>query len=447
MTDRRPASAAPRPSYRFVILGVVWSAYLVVYLSRLCVGPLSPFLKESFNLSNAQIGGLTSVTALTYAPTVIMAGWLVDRMGVRRALVIGCAVTGVFVGAVALAPAYGIMLLLLGVSGLGSGFIYPSAVKAVMQWFPPIERATAVGFNQSAVNVSGMLGAAIMPALALAAGWQAGFLVSAALALIVCGLVALLYREASDGARPLPPLAQSAEIEQGLPALSGDEAADRAMVRQGFRAVLRSRDILLLGFAAMFLCLVEFAALAHLVLYLTREWGYTAVAAGGLLAVCQLAGAVGKPLSGLVSDRLLGRRRRPLLVALAAVAALVCAVFAAIGPGRTALLWLLLVALGVSAVGWGGLFGTLSGELTGPATAGAAAGVTAAIDNVGIFLGPLVFGLIVDHTGSYAPAWWALVAAAAMAALLVWLIHERPAQTGQRAPRRSVRVGAGRRGA
>jgi nitrate/nitrite transporter NarK len=183
------------------------------------------------------------------------------------------------------------------------------------------------------------------------------------------------------------------------------------------------------------------------VLYLTREWGYTAVAAGGLLAVCQLAGAVGKPLSGLVSDRLLGRRRRPLLVALAAVAALVCAVFAAIGPGRTALLWLLLVALGVSAVGWGGLFGTLSGELTGPATAGAAAGVTAAIDNVGIFLGPLVFGLIVDHTGSYAPAWWALVAAAAMAALLVWLIHERPAQTGQRAPRRSVRVGAGRRGA
>ena len=59
--------AAPLPRYRFAALGVVWSAYLVVFLSRLCVGPLSPFLKESFHLTNAQIGGLTSVMVLTYA--------------------------------------------------------------------------------------------------------------------------------------------------------------------------------------------------------------------------------------------------------------------------------------------------------------------------------------------------------------------------------------------
>ncbi|HZL07433.1 MAG TPA: hypothetical protein VFE45_18795, partial [Coriobacteriia bacterium] len=60
---------APVSRYRFVALAVVWSAYLVVFLSRLCVGPLSPFLKQAFDLSNAQIGGLTSATAVTYAPT------------------------------------------------------------------------------------------------------------------------------------------------------------------------------------------------------------------------------------------------------------------------------------------------------------------------------------------------------------------------------------------
>ncbi|HEY5386596.1 MAG TPA: hypothetical protein VIL79_01705, partial [Thermoleophilia bacterium] len=66
----------PLPRFRFVALGVVWSAYLVVFLSRLCVGPLSPFLKQAFDLSNAQIGGLTSATAVTYAPTLVLAGWL-----------------------------------------------------------------------------------------------------------------------------------------------------------------------------------------------------------------------------------------------------------------------------------------------------------------------------------------------------------------------------------
>ena len=417
----------PLPRFRFVALGVVWSAYLVVFLSRLCAGPLSPFLKQAFDLSNAQIGGLTSATAVTYAPTLVLAGWLVDRIGVRRAVVIGSLVTGVFVGAVALAPSYGVMLLLLALSGLGCGFIYPSAVKAVMVWFPPQERATAIGVNQAAVNISGILGAALMPALALSVGWQAGFVVAAAMAFAVSGLAAAVYRDPPGGVAAWAAGGASStmcEIEQGLPCVTGDEQADRAAVRPGFLAVVRSRDILLLGLAAMFLCMVEFAALAHLVLFLHIDWAYSVLAAAGLLAVCQVAGAVGKPLSGLVSDRLLGRRRKAPLLALAGLAGVACAILALLGPGHTWLLWTALVMLGVGAVGWGGLFGTLAGETAGPAAAGAAAGVTAAIVNVGIFIGPLLFGLIVDRSGSYAPAWWAMVGAAVLAACLLARVRE-----------------------
>ena len=45
--------------------------------------------------------------------------------------------------------------------------------------------------------------------------------------------------------------------------------------------------------------------------------------------------------------------------------------------------------------------GTLAGETGGQRAAGAAAGVSAAFFNVGIFLGPPVFGSIVDRTGIY----------------------------------------------
>ena len=212
-----------------------------------------------------------------------------------------------------------------------------------MVWFPPQERATAIGVNQAAVNVSGILGAAIMPALALSVGWQAGFLVAAAMAFAVAGLAAAVYRDPPGGVPGWPAGAASpavCEIEQGLPCVTGDEQADRAAVRPGFLAVARSRDILLLGLAAMFLCMVEFAALAHLVLYLHLDWAYSVVAAAGLLALCQ------------------------------------------------------------------------------------AAGVTAAIDNIGIFVGPPLFGLIVDRSGSYAPAWWTMVGAAVLAACLLALVRE-----------------------
>lgn len=442
----------PASRYRFVALGVVWSAYLVVFLSRLCIGPLAPYLKAAFDLSNAQIGGLTSATAVAYAPTLVFAGWLVDRIGVRRALLIGTIITGICIGAVALAPSYGTMLVLLGASGLGCGFIYPTAVKAIMLWFPPRERATAVGVNQAAVNVSGMLGAAIMPALALAFSWRAGFVFAACLAFAVCGVALALYRDPAAG-ETSPPSARGveepdaavsaagrapdaaavvttdltvvSEIEQGLPGVTGDEAADRAALTPGFGAVIRSRDILLLGLAALFLCVVEFAALAHLVLFLSTEWALSVAAAAGLLAFCQGAGGVSKPTSGLVSDRVLRRRRKPALMGLTVLACAACVVLALAHPGQSWLLWTSLLVLGVGALGWGGLFGALAGEIAGPPASGAAAGVTAAINNIGIIAGPPLFGLIVDHTGSYAPAWWTMAVSAAVALVLLLFVRER----------------------
>jgi len=423
---------APAPRYRFVALGVVWSAYLIVFLSRLCVGPLAPFLKTSFHLDNAQIGGLISATAVAYAPTLVFAGWLADRIGVRRALIIGTVITGVCIGAAALAPSYLVLLVLLAISGFGCGFIYPTAVKAIMVWFPARERGTAVGINQSAVNISGMLGAAVMPAMALAFGWRSGFLLASAMAFAICGVAIAFYREprpderASEmgAARGAAGPVVISELEQGLPAVTGDEAADRAALKPGFLTVIRSRDILLMGLAAMFLCVVEFSALVHLVLFLHVSWAYTAVAAGGLLAFCQAAGAFGKPLSGLASDRLLGGRRKAPLLMLALLSGLACALLALLHPGQTVLLWTALALLGVGAVGWGGLLGTLAGETAGPAAAGAAAGVTGALDNIGIFVGPPLFGFLVDRYGSYGPAWWAMAGASLAAAVLLAFVRE-----------------------
>ncbi len=206
--------------------------------------------------------------------------------------------------------------------------------------------------------------------------------------------------------------------------MTGDEKTDRAAFSPGFLAVIRSRDILLMGLAALFLGMVEFAALAHLVLFLNADWGYTVAVAAGLLAFCQFAGALGKPLSGLVSDRLLHRRRVPALLAMGALAGLSCVALALVQPGQTWLLWVVLFALGFGAVGWGGLMGTLAGETGGRDAAGAAAGVSAAFFNVGIFFGPPLFGLIVDQTGSYAPAWWSLAASAAVALVLLLFVRE-----------------------
>jgi sugar phosphate permease len=205
-----------------------------------------------------------------------------------------------------------------------------------------------VGINQSAVNVSGMLGAAIMPWLAVTYSWQAGFVFAFGLAFVVCTVAVLFYRDPRQGESPgaaQAPVPVS-EINQGLPAVTGDERTDRDVLRSGFAAVLRSRDIWMMGLAALFLGIVEFAALAHLVLFLNSDWGFSVAAAAGMLAFCQFAGAVGKPLSGFVSDRPLGCRRVPALLGMGVLAGLVCVAFALLQPGHTWLLWRALFLLG-----------------------------------------------------------------------------------------------------
>jgi predicted MFS family arabinose efflux permease len=68
--------------------------------------------------------------------------------------------------------------------------------------------------------------------------------------------------------------------------------------------------------------------------------------------------------------------------------------------------------------------GTLAGETGGHRSAGAAAGVSAAFFNVGIFVGPPLFGLIVDRTASCPAAWWTMTASAAVALVLLVFVRE-----------------------
>jgi len=471
--NRRAAIRPSGPSYRFVILGTVWASYLIVYLSRLSVGPLAPFLKEEFDLSSAEVGSLMSATAVTYAPAMIAAGLLVDRIGVKRVLVPGTLVAGLCVGLLFVAPSYPVLLVLLALSGLGCGCIYPSAVNALVTWFPPRERATAIGLNQSAINVSGIAGAALLPTVALTMGWQYGFLFVGVLALAITVVCFVLYREpagqslkpcavacpgelrddgGSGGGGGTALVGGGAALVGGGAALVGGSAtaangadgpvvagevdgttvADRAAaapdesVWAGVLALLRRRDIWLLAAGGLFLGIVEFSALAHMILFLKESLAYTAVAAGGLLALCEAAGAFGKPGSGLVSDRLFRGHRKPALLALAIAAFAVCAMFAVSGGDLGWLLYPCLAVFGVAAIGWAGLYGTLAGEIGGARRAGLAAGLCSAMVNVGIVVGPPVFGLLVDRTGSYRLS-WVLMAAAAGIAVVCWSLLRAPA--------------------
>lgn len=388
---------------RFVVLGVVFLSYLLVFLARLSVGPLAPFLRDAFDLSSAEIGGLASATAVTYAPTLVAAGWLVDRIGVRRMLAAGTLTASLCIIAMFWAPSYAALLVLLALSSLGAGCIYPSAVRAVVLWFPVTERATAIGVNQTAINVSGIIAALTLPVVAQRYGWDYGFFFVGVAGLFVTALVTAGYRS--------PPAAPGAPPPTRPP-------------KGTFRSLLRVRDVRLLAGMGFFLGIVEYSLLSHVVLYARADYLLSAVAAGGVLALAQVAGAVGKPVTGLVSDRLLGARRRPVLVAMCVLSLVACLGLAIGGADLGWAMYVLVALLGLGVIGWGGIFGTMAGEIGGRAAAGQVAGLTAAAVNVGVVFGPPAFGAIVDASGSYGWAWLAMAVSSALALACVGFVRE-----------------------
>ena len=401
---RVQAERAPH-AYRWVILGVLWVTYIVVFLNRLSVGPLAPFFKEDLGITSTQVGLVMSAAGFGYMLSILPIGWVVDRIGARWPIVTGELIAGTCMIALFFAPSYMWLLILMFVTGLGCGFLLPSTTQGVVAWFPLRERATVMGLKQTAVNIGGIISASTLPAVALALGWRFCFLFLGLIAIAIGGAAYSFYRE--------PPPGSSTSMDTETP--------DGAVP---LLEILKNRDIWLIALCGFCFGWVEMAMIAHLVLYLTEVLLFSVVAAGGMLAMTEAAGAIARPGSGFLSDRIFAGKRKPVFMLMAGAASAMCFITGLFGADLSWGLYLVLFILGVSGVAFGGIFLTLMSEFGGRRGAGKAVGLGGILTLAGVTLGPTFFGYIVDTFNSYRLAWVSLGFIAMICVLLLFPVRE-----------------------
>src|SRR5688572_22392692 len=69
--------------FRWVILGLLFTATAINYMDRMVMGILAPDLQKLYSISDQQYGYIQSAFALSYAFGQLMAGGLLDRIGVK----------------------------------------------------------------------------------------------------------------------------------------------------------------------------------------------------------------------------------------------------------------------------------------------------------------------------------------------------------------------------
>jgi sugar phosphate permease len=372
------------------------------------ISPLAPFLQREAGFTREQIGWLSTAIFTGAVFAMLPSGWAADRFGVRVMYGGGLLLAGLATLAMTQLPLFSLLLAMGALLGLGNGIALPATTRAIMNWFPQRTRAVAMSIKQTGVALAGAWMAWTLPSIGSQWGWRGALLAVGLVILCSAAVACAMYRD------PAEPASGSAKA---APPRFGD--------------VFRSRPLLLASCAAALYGLVQLSLVNFMVLFLTESFRYPVVLAGLLLGWAQMAGVLARIFWGGVSDAIFGGRRR---IVLSIIGLLTAGVTLGLSfLPRDAPVWLvaaLVVAAGLSAIGWNGVHMTFVAEVAGRELSATAAAFSLTLTYVGIMIGPPLFGRIVDTTGAYTLALQVLTAVSLAA---VGILQTVRVEHGQRA--------------
>jgi ACS family hexuronate transporter-like MFS transporter len=191
-----------RPSgYRWTICALLFVATTINYIDRQVLGILAPTLQRELGWSEADYGDIVSWFSFAYAIGFLIAGRLLDWIGVRRGLAAAVVAWSLAAIGHAFARTAAGFSFARAMLGLGESAIFPGSIKAVAEWFPQKERALATGIFNAGTNTGAILTPLIVPWITLRWGWEWAFIVTGALGFVWLAVWIPLYREEALGSR------------------------------------------------------------------------------------------------------------------------------------------------------------------------------------------------------------------------------------------------------
>lgn len=349
---------------------------------------LAADLIAQFGVERWQIGALVTATTISGAVISPSIGVLTDRIGARRATLATFAISGAALGAMALAPVFGLVALFALVGGLGQAIANPATNKLISMHVPAGRRGVITGIKQSGVQFGTFFGGLALPAITVAFGWR-----------WAVGVFALAaFTGALAAAFVLPADVEQESVSPGGGADAGMPGVIRSLAVYGF----------LLGAAGT-------AIFTYLPLFAEESLGFSKSSAGYVVAFLGSMGVVGRIGWGRISEHRLGAMRSLRIISvLSAVSALLLVASISL-PW---LVWVAAVTTGFSASAWNavGMLAIIQSVPT--SSAGKGSGIVLLGFLLGLGVGAPAFGYSVDRLGTYLPGWYG-IAAVFLAAFLV----------------------------
>jgi MFS family permease len=396
--------------YAWIVLIALYIAAIAVPINQYKVPPVMPVLMETFGLDLTMANLLMSIFSLSAFLLAIPAGIIVHRMGPKRsgmmalvAVVLGAALGALSGGAAGL-------LASRTVEGLSFVFMMVAGPAIISLWFSAHERGAPMGVFATWVPVGSIIILNAAPALEVAFGWHAVWWFGC-----VCGGLGFLVFSA------LVKVPTVVGAETANPGPAGAHGAPDEGLTPTVKAALANRNVWLLGLLFFCFTMVFPGFTNNMPTYLNLVRGYSLAQAALMVSLASLATIVGCPLMGLFSDRI-GSRKKVYTAALLILSVLWLVPYHLSGAAIP--LFLLVFGFVAGALPTM-IFASLPEVMERPELAGIGMGAVVALQNLGLLVGPVLYGRIVQVSGNWALAGYAMIPITVLAVFLGRLVDVR----------------------
>lgn len=392
MTDT-PAPVPPpvpqEPPYAWVVVWACFGSLALIFGVSYSFAAFFASFAAEFAAQRADVALVFGLCGLIYFVLGVGGGMLADRFGPRAVCMAGMVFIAAGLLGTSLAQSMSTVYLCYGVGiGIGIALVYTPSIACVQPWFTR-RRGLAAGIASAGIGA----GTLVVPLLASGAiawlQWRDALRLMA-LAVLVLGLgCAALMRRA--------PAAQATHGGANLPP------------GHTLREALHSRKFWWLYLGAVLAAPSMFVPFAH-VSAAARDAGIDAAQAVGLVGLIGIGSLIGRFAIGALADRL-GRSLTLALMQGAMGASYLLWAGAASYP----LFALFALCFGLSYGGIVSLLPALCMDYFGARAVASIIGMLYSGAALGNLLGPVLAGLVFDHTGSYGLVIWACLALSALA--------------------------------
>jgi len=344
--------------------------------------PLIPLVSADFRLDDLGVGLLSTALFTSYMATTFLTTGLAERLGPKRMVGAGLAVSAAGTAAFALSPGYSVALAAKAIQGVGSALAFVAAARYLAGLYGERRNHFALGLYGGGFPLGSAVALVAMPPLAAAlGGWRGAFWVEAA---FVAVAATAWWRVPA-----VPRVARPGNIRDALRCpncwwTSLQHAA-------GFGLAIASGT--------------------WITVYLVREFHLPLELSGLLGSLLLVLAVLARPLGGLLLAREHMPTRRVMRIGDLAIVAGVALLAFPDRPLTVALLGAVLVGIGVG-LPYSAVFNTAAASL--PGAPGAAQGLAAVGGTAGVMVGAPAMGFAVQTFGFWA-AWLFVGAVSAIA--------------------------------